>query len=122
MKKFVLVILMAVCSVFAFSERWHCYMSNDTTEAYYDIDNKNTYFDEEAVYDTGCTYWLVEDVQLSEKGMGSDYVHYINATKYGEVKIFKGSEMYVLCWLGFKTDYMGNKYHTWAWIDAGEAK
>ena len=122
MKKFVLVLLMAVCSVFAFSERWHCYMSNDTTKAYYDIDEQYTYYTEEVVYDTGYTYWLVEDVQLSKKSMGEDYVHYEKATKYGHVVIYKGSEMYILCWLGYKEDYMLNKYHSFAWIDAGEVK
>lgn len=116
LKKIILIVLMAVCSVCAFAERLHCYMSNDTTKAYYDVDTKDTYHNEKQVYDTGCPYWLVEDVQLSEKSMGEDYIHYLYATKYGDVGIHKGSELYVLCWLGYKTDCLGNKYHTWAWI------
>lgn len=124
MKKFILFVLMALMTFGAFADRWHCYISNDATEAYYDVDNKDTCFDEVGVYDVcvrnGDTYWLVEDVQLSERSMGDDYVHYVNATKYGFVEIRKGSEWYVLYWLGYKTDYMGNKYHTWAWVEVNE--
>lgn len=124
MKKFILVLLMAVCSVYSFAERWHCYMSNDDTEAYYDVDNKNICFDEVGIYDSctrnGDTYWLVEDVQLSERGMGEDFVHYVNATKYGFVIVLKGHKTYYLYWLGYKTDYLGNKYHTFAWVETNE--
>ena len=124
MKKFILVLLMAVCSVCAFSERIHRYMSNDDTEAYYDVDDKGEYFTEEEIYDhcvqNGYLYWLVEDVQLSEESMGDDYIHYINATKYSSVGIIEGSKLYGLYWLGYKEDYMGNKYHTFAWVYMGE--
>ena len=121
MKKFILMALLTVCSVFAFAQRLHCYITNDTTKAYYDIDNKDVYFTEEAIYDGwGDTYWLVEDVQLSERSMGDDFIHYQNATKYGMVVVYKGSETYALYWLGYKTDYMLNKYHTFAWVEVNE--
>ena len=123
-KLFTIVTILIISLAGVFAERWHCYMSNDTTEAYYNIDYKGTYFDEEGVYDVcardGSTYWLVEDVQLSKKSMGEDYIHYLNATKYGYVEITKGSETYVLYWLGCKTDYMMKEYHTWAWVDVAE--
>jgi hypothetical protein len=119
MKKLIFDILMAVCSVCAFSERMHCYRDNDIDTAYYNVDNKGGYFTEEEVYDlcvqNGCSYYLVEDVQLSEESMGVDYIHYLNATKYASVAIKKDSKWYGLYWLGYREDYMGNKYHTFAW-------